>query len=95
VNFKILIVPSRASFMSITIPGYEDLLDRLRGDPGLRTLGQLIQEREAAFIEIARLRREVERLTNPPRSRGRPVDSLPSMIDSTTLLVASVLQSSS
>lgn len=73
----------------------EDLLDRLRGDPGLRTLGQLIQEREAAFIEIARLRREVERLTNPPRSRGRPVDSLPSMIDSTTLLVASVLQSSS
>jgi prophage regulatory protein len=33
------------------------MLDRLRMDPGCRTLGQLIQERQWAVEEIERLRR--------------------------------------
>lgn len=33
-----------------------DILERLRIDPGQRTLGQLIQDREAAAQEIVRLR---------------------------------------
>jgi len=37
-----------------------DILERLRLDPGSRTFGELAQDREAAFIEIARLRRELE-----------------------------------
>ena len=36
-----------------------DLLERLRTDPGRRTLGELLQEREAAAQEIARLRSRV------------------------------------
>ena len=40
----------------------EDILDRLRVDPGQRTLGQLLQEREAAAQEIRKLRAEIERL---------------------------------
>jgi prophage regulatory protein len=40
----------------------EELLDRLRTDPGQRTLGQLLQEREAAYQEIQRLRGELETL---------------------------------
>jgi hypothetical protein len=39
-----------------------DILDRLRIDPGQRTLGQLLQDREAAAHEIGRLRSEIERL---------------------------------
>ena len=35
---------------------HNDILDRLRIDPGQRTLGQLLQDREAAAYEIARLR---------------------------------------
>ena len=38
------------------------ILDRLRIDPGQRTLGELLQDREAAFHEIRLLRREIERL---------------------------------
>jgi len=40
----------------------EDVLDRLRIDPGQRTLGQLLQDREAAAHEVRKLRREIERL---------------------------------
>jgi predicted DNA-binding transcriptional regulator AlpA len=39
-----------------------DILERLRIDPGQRTLGQLLQEREAAAQEIARLRSHIDRL---------------------------------
>lgn len=35
-----------------------DILERLRIDPGTRTLGQLLQDREAAIHEIGRLRVE-------------------------------------
>lgn len=34
----------------------DDVLVRLRLDPGQRTIGQLLQDREAAFHEIVRLR---------------------------------------
>jgi len=40
----------------------EDVLDRLRIDPGQRTLGQLLQDREAAAHEIRQLRSEIDRL---------------------------------
>lgn len=40
----------------------EDILDRLRIDPGQRTLGQLLQDREAAAHEIERLRSQLSRL---------------------------------
>jgi prophage regulatory protein len=36
----------------------QDMLDQLRLDPGTRTLGQLLQEREWAYGEITRLRRD-------------------------------------
>jgi prophage regulatory protein len=36
----------------------QDMLDLLRLDPGTRTLGQLLQEREWAYGEITRLRRD-------------------------------------
>jgi prophage regulatory protein len=39
-----------------------DIVDRLAIDPGKRTLGELLQEREAAAQEIGRLRTELERL---------------------------------
>ena len=40
-----------------------DMLDRLCLDPGMRTLGELMQERELAVGEIRRLRRDVGRLS--------------------------------
>ncbi len=36
-----------------------DIVDRLRLDPGQRTLGQLLQDREAALHEILRLRKRL------------------------------------
>lgn len=42
--------------------GYADILNQLRIDPGQRTLGELLQDREAALHEIRLLRREIERL---------------------------------
>lgn len=39
-----------------------DILDRLIVDPGRRTLGELLQDREAALFEIRRLRADIERL---------------------------------
>jgi prophage regulatory protein len=40
-----------------------DMLDRLGLDPGTRTLGELMQEREWAVGEIRRLRADVDRLS--------------------------------
>jgi hypothetical protein len=40
-----------------------DMLDRLVLDPGTRTIGELMQEREWAVWEIRRLRRDVDRLS--------------------------------
>lgn len=42
---------------------HEDILSRLRIDPGKRTLGELLQDREAGVHEIVRLRAQIERLT--------------------------------
>ena len=52
-----------------------DILERLRADPGSRTLGQLLQDREAAAFEIERLRSETDRLTLAS-SRRLSVDAL-------------------
>jgi prophage regulatory protein len=41
-----------------------DMLDRLILDPGTRTLGELLQEREWAVSEIRRLRVDVNRLSH-------------------------------
>jgi prophage regulatory protein len=40
-----------------------DMLDRLTLDPGTRTMGELMQEREWAVGEIRRLRADVDRLS--------------------------------
>lgn len=48
----------------------EDILDRLRVDPGQRTIGQLMQEREQAAQEIRKLRADMERLRAMRRPRG-------------------------
>ena len=45
----------------------EDILERLHVDPGQRTLGQILQDREAARHEIMRLRAELDRLRPPVR----------------------------
>lgn len=47
-----------------------DILERLRIDPGQRTLGQLLQDREAAAHEINRLRAEVDRLRRDPPAKA-------------------------
>src|SRR5258706_4644154 len=41
----------------------QDMLDRLMIDPGVRTLGELAQERQWAAQEIIDLRRKIGRLT--------------------------------
>ncbi len=47
-----------------------DILDRLRVDPGQRTVGELLQDREAAAHEIRKLRADIERL-RAMRTLGR------------------------
>jgi prophage regulatory protein len=42
-----------------------DILERLRIDPGRRTLGELLQDREAAAHEIMRLRSKLSQATSP------------------------------
>lgn len=49
---------------------HEDILDRLQIDPGRRKLGELLQEREAAAHEVARLRAQIERLTAARATRA-------------------------
>ena len=46
-----------------------DMLDRLCLDPGVRTLGELMQEREWAAGEIRRLRAEVGRLSRKDEAK--------------------------
>jgi prophage regulatory protein len=45
-----------------------DMLDRLTLDPGTRTLGELLQEREWAVGEIRRLRMDVGRLSRKEKA---------------------------
>lgn len=47
---------------------HNDILERLRIDPGQRTLGQLLQDREAAAYEIDRLRSQLSRLAAEGRT---------------------------
>ena len=56
---------------------YADMLERLREDPGNRTLGQLVQERQWALQEIDRLTEEPLR----PRSVPAPKDASQEIID--------------
>lgn len=44
-----------------------DILERLRIDPGRRTLGELLQDREAAAHEITTLRSKLDRLASHQR----------------------------
>lgn len=46
-----------------------DVIARLQIDPGHRTLGQLLQDREAALQEIHRLQRELENSLPLPPAR--------------------------
>ena len=48
----------------------EEILTRLRIDPGQLTLGQLLQDREAARIEIERLLRELDSLRSKVAARA-------------------------
>jgi len=52
----------------------QDMLEQLRLDPGTRTLGQLLQEREWAYAEITRLRRDEIHRQRPVVTR--PVELL-------------------
>ena len=61
-NFSLLI---RRLFEKVSVVSHEDILKRLRLDPGQRTLGQLLQERESAANEIERLRSEIQQLKSP------------------------------
>jgi prophage regulatory protein len=45
-----------------------DMLDRLSLDPGMRTLGELIQEREWAVGEIRRLRSDLGKLSRKEKA---------------------------
>jgi predicted DNA-binding transcriptional regulator AlpA len=47
----------------------QDMLDLLRLDPGTRTLGQLLQEREWAYTEISRLRSDEARQIQRAKTR--------------------------
>lgn len=47
-----------------------DILERLRIDPGIRTIGQLFQDREAAMLEIVKLRADLERLRTMRTTRS-------------------------
>lgn len=55
----------------------EEIVTRLRIDPGHLTLGQLLQDREAARIEIARLQRELDALRSKMSARA-PTTPVPS-----------------
>jgi len=52
------------SIKGMTMLPYTNIVERLRIDPGQRTLGELLQDREAALSEIRQLRRDIERLRN-------------------------------
>ena len=50
----------------------QNLIDRLRADFGKKTVGELLQDREAAALEIERLTRELTQLRAPHSSEHRP-----------------------
>jgi len=56
---------------------HNELIRRLQIDPGRRTLGELIQDREAGLHEIARLRREIERIRTRSNNRKEKAADLP------------------
>ena len=58
--------------------GQKIILERLRVDPGQRTLGELLQDREAALYEIRLLRREIERLRHIREDRRERSATVPS-----------------
>ena len=55
-----------------------NIIERLRIDPGRRTLGELLQDREAALREIQLLRRETEHLRNTWEDRREKSSTVPS-----------------
>lgn len=66
----------------------QNLVERLRSDFTKKTLGELLQEREAAAREIERLEREVGRLKAPAASRPQAAStgSAPEAADRRVLL---------
>lgn len=66
-----------------------DIFDRLRIDPGQRTLGQLLQDREAAAYEIRRLRADIERLQaiRAPRRDEDETDKLQTKVMHAKMLI--------
>ncbi|MEZ5551531.1 MAG: AlpA family phage regulatory protein [Pseudomonadales bacterium] len=73
----------------------EDILERLRVDPGKRTLGELLQDRESAVHEITRLRAQIVRLTaaRTPRARkGEETDAPPQMRPGMLIRLAEVCE---
>jgi prophage regulatory protein len=53
-----------------------DILNRLRIDPGKRTIGELLQDREIAAYEIARLRSEIARSVRHQVAAEPPKDDM-------------------
>jgi len=55
----------------------DDMLDRLKQDPGTRTFGELLQERQWALQEILNLTEQLERLQSavPARHSSDPIES--------------------
>jgi prophage regulatory protein len=76
--------------MSITV----DILERLRIDPGKRTVGELLQDREQALHEIVRLRADVDRLRTVRTSIREPTvnPSLPTHRSGSLLRLADVCE---
>jgi prophage regulatory protein len=52
-----------------------DILERLRLDPGKRTIGELSQDREHALHEIVKLRADIERLRTIRAPRSETADN--------------------
>lgn len=61
----------------------QDILDQLRIDPGQRTLGQLLQDREAAACEIGMLRMRLRRFEETATKRAQQVDAIRGLETST------------
>ena len=60
---------------------HQDILELLRIDPGQRTLGQLLQDREATAEEIAPLRSQINgpRTLDGSQSPDRKIKAPPAM----------------
>lgn len=69
----------------------EDLLERLAVDPGKRTLGELLQERESARLEILDLRQRLSTLTRDvAERRSAPPSPAPPVKQTSVTLPARV-----